>query len=108
MLTKHFYWHRDKDPKKYTDEQIHALFERSLEVDPMDGERAELHFSKLRYALAAAGDEHFASLLENELAETQKAVAEFMGWLISTGGLSYPQTDSLLKKIQESSTHSTS
>lgn len=99
ILTKQYYWRKDRDPKQYSDAQIQALFSRSEEVHPLDGERAELHMSALRYALAAAGDEHYAALLAQEPVARQQAVAQFLHRPLSFGGLSYPLTEALLNQL---------
>lgn len=99
ILTKQYYWRKDRDPKQYSDTQIQAFFARSEEVHLLDGERAELHMSMLRYALAAAGDKHYAALLAQESLERQQAVAQFLHRPLSFGGLHYPMTEALLNEL---------
>jgi len=96
ILTKEYYWQRDKDPKYFSDTEINELFNRTHDVSPsMDGERSELLTSELIWALAAAGDAHFASLLSHQPLDVQRRVMEFINPIWTYDHLNYPKTQAL-------------
>ncbi len=95
VLSRSYYWRRGVDPERFTDEQIQALFARALGVGDSDGEVSELYTSQLIWALAAAGDRHFADLLSIQPRDIQLGVLRHMDSLWTYEKMHYPLTEAL-------------
>lgn len=80
----------------YTGEELASLFAES--ADPtLAGERAESHTYALALALAAVGDDRFATALSRQPTAIQQPVLRDVSPLWLKGGLHYPRTEALLK-----------
>ena len=103
IMTAGYYWDKKTDPHQFSDFQIESLIKRAPLVDLMDGERAELYASQLVWALAAAGDEHFAELLSKHPITTRSKVLRFIDGLWKFYKMRYPATEAL--QVKAADTH---
>lgn len=95
-----YYWKPEFGVPAHDRESLAVLMNRS--VDPgLDGERGEGHASSLVIALAASGDDLFASVLESRSEEVRESVEHFVSSAWSYNKLKYPRTLAIYNQNEE-------
>ncbi len=98
-LVQSYYWQRNSPVPSYTPAELSGLL-RALENPRLDGESAELAFSRVVLALAVVGDEAFAKALSQQSAFVRKRLSRDLPYLWPRYQLKYPRTRNLLLKIR--------
>lgn len=98
IMEKHFDWEPSKDPHSFTDAEVRALFAQSQRSN-LTAAQSDEQSARLKWALAAVGDQHFATLLSRESPDTRQATLLSLSSLWEDHNLRYPQTERLLMQI---------